>query len=275
VHAVTGKWTPSSAGAQAGWITADVAGLDRLRWMAKGVSFNLSPWLTSWDLDLQLRWALVALLIFLSLTVLPARAAFKAGAVVTDRRATRQLVGWLVCIATLIPVYLVAFWAKHFYGRYTAPLLVVTIPMLAVLATFAGQRFKRLPMVVLGLSPAFFAGLAVVQLHSGHMTLDFPINAGFVSKQISNERRVGAFQSGVLGFFNQDVVNLDGKIDPQALDSIRQGVIHAYIDSQGVDFLVDWPEVLQALLLKGNDGYGWQLCEQQPPGGRSRCYERE
>ena len=73
------------------------------------------------------------------------------------------------------------------------------------------------------------------------MILDLPINAGFVHDQIDSKLLVGAAQSGTVGFFNQNVVNLDGKIDPKAQYSMRHGGIRTYIDSQRIDVLVDWP----------------------------------
>ncbi len=224
IYTQTGTWLPSSAGAESGFITSGDA-LLRLKRMATALLWNVTPWISSWDWEMRFAWAAIVLAVFLASILRPALRSLRAGAVLTDRWAVRQLAAWAVCIAALIPVYLLGFWTWHFYGRFTAPLLVVAIPAIALLATLAGTQLKPLPAVMLALSPTFFVVLACLQMHSGHMTLDLPINAGFVRDQIGDKRLVGAGQSGTVGFFNQNVINLDGKIDHQARYSMTHGGI--------------------------------------------------
>jgi hypothetical protein len=183
----------------------------------------VTQWVSSRELNMRFIWAAIALMIFLGVTLPAILASRKADGGVPNRSSVRQLAAWSVCIGALVPLYLVAFWAWHFYGRYTAPLLVVTIPGVAALAVLAGRRLTRLPTAMLALSPVVFLVLALAQLHRGRMVLDLPINAGFVHYQLDRNRLVGAAQSGIVGFFNENVINLDGKIDPQALSSMRRG----------------------------------------------------
>ena len=66
--------------------------------------------------------------------------------------------------------------------------------------------------------------------------------------RIDRTRRVGAFQAGIYGYFSGlDVVNLDGKVNPDALRALREKRLHRYIDEMGVDYIVDWEGVLFAL----------------------------
>ena len=255
-----------------GWISSgDV--LLRLKWMATALVWNATPWISSWDNDMRFGFAGIVLAAFLGVTLPVAHVSLKAGLDSVNRWAVRQLVAWSVSIITLAPVYFIAFSAWWFYGRYTAPLLVVTIPTLAVLATRASRSFTALPAAMLTLSPVLFVVLAGIQLHSGRMILDLPINAGFVRNQVDNTLLVGAYQTGTVGFFNQNVINLDGKVDAQALYARTHGGIGTYIDSQHIDVLVEWPE-FQKSLLAGYKAGEWRLCEQQP-AGKSRCYERK
>ena len=273
VHVQTGIWVPSSAGAQLGQISTSDASL-RLNGMGRALLWNITPWISSSDNDLRfVRWSAVALAAFLALT-LPAVYAHRKGRItLTDWWYGRQFAAWTITVAALVPVYLIGSWAWHFYGRYTSPLLVVTVPAVAILATIAGRRLKWLPVAMLALSPVMFVMLASVQLHHGHMILDLPINAGFVSNELDGNLRVGAAQSGSVGFFNQNVINLDGKIDAQARYSIGHGGIGSYIDAEHIDVLVDWPEVYRTFLFAGHTGEHWQLCDRQP-AGKSRCYRR-
>lgn len=270
VHTQTGDWMPSSAFAQSRWINSMEAPV-RIRQMANALLWNVAPWVSS--SDISNRWAAIAFAAFAGLTVPVVYRSQNAVADMLNRRTTRQLAAWGVCIAALVPVYVVSFWAWHFYPRYTAPLLIVTIPAVAVLATLAGQRIKGLPPAMLGLSPALFAVLAGLTLHNGRMILDLPINAGFVHDKLDNRLLVGAMQSGTVGFFNRNVINLDGKIDSQAQHAASsEGGIRTYLDNQRIDVLLDWPEVDQ-YLMAGYSAEEWQPCGRQP-GGQSRCYER-
>ena len=271
VHSTTGHFMPSSGSAQAGLISAAGA-VERMRWMAKGLLWNVSPWITSWDFDMQGHPALLALVAVLGLSLPAAYRAHRTGAIALNPRALRALLSWGGCVVPLIPIYLGLFWAQHFYGRYTAPLLVLVIPAIAVLVTAAGQRRRWLPGALLAASPVAFVVLAVTQLHSGHMVLDFPVNAGFVAEELGAGHLVGASQSGALGYFNENVLNLDGKIDPRALASRKDGKIHEYVDAQRADILIDWlPLCLD--IIKAYPSSEWQECDKQPDG-RSTCFMR-
>src|SRR3712207_9582902 len=51
--------------------------------------------------------------------------------------------------------------------------------------------------------------------------------------------RVGAFESGTLGYFHDDTVNLDGKVNRGALRAARSGTSPDYVDRMRIDVLVD------------------------------------
>lgn len=274
VYSKTGDPMPSSAGAEWRVISASDAG-ERFKWMAKALLWGATPWVSSWDYEMAARWSAIALVAFLGLTLPTAYGLMRSGRVEMNREAVRRLGGWGLSIAVVIPVYLLGFWSWHFYGRYMLPLAIVVVPIIAILATIAAERFKLLPAAMLGISPVCFAALAYSQIHSGHMTLDLPINAGFVSAHTSAAREivVGAPQSGIVGYFNPNVVNLDGKIDPQALASIRRGALLDYVAKRGIDVLLDWPEALEEVF-QGHSDHEWQPCAHQP-GGKSRCLVRK
>jgi hypothetical protein len=49
---------------------------------------------------------------------------------------------------------------------------------------------------------------------------------------------VGAFQSGTIGYFRDRVLNLDGKVNGEALR--RRGDSQAYVAERGVNWFCDW-----------------------------------
>jgi len=276
VHSVTGSWSPSSGTASQTWILSDPKWLSRVIFMVKGLTFNLAPWVPSYDWDVSINWTLLSLLVLVGAAAWPARNTMKEGLVAVNRQAVSQLAAWGGSIFILVPVYLIAFWSWHFYGRYTTPFLLVTIPFFSLLIVMAGRSLKSFPAIVLMLCPIVFAVSAITQVHSGQMVLDFPLNAQLFEDSWASQRRIGAQQSGVLGFFHQNVVNLDGKIDAEALKSLRENRLGAYVERERIDVLVDWPENLQSVLQQTT---GWGLCGKQPAGGGvfhrvSVCYER-
>ncbi len=70
---------------------------------------------------------------------------------------------------------------------------------------------------------------------------------GWVDQNVEALTWVGAVQTGTLGFFHDRTINLDGKVNPQALDAVLKRQIPTYVveatfDDQGrqIDYLVDW-----------------------------------
>ena len=85
---------------------------------------------------------------------------------------------------------------------------------------------------------------------------------------------MGAFQSGVIGYFNANVVNLDGKMNPEALTAAASHALPAYLDRADIQYLVDWPSVIDDALPADYLRARWQPCPQQVPGDASICLAR-
>ena len=174
----------------------------------------------------------------------------------------------------MVVVYVALFWAGHFYDRYSAPLLIVVLPGVAwLIATSAPLGFLRRGVVptavVLGLC---FSAWAAIALHRGSIGNTHAVTAGFIYEQYPNQQ-VGAFQSGVAGYFNPNVYNLDGKIDPRALAAMEGDSLDAYVERLGLNVLVDWPGYLSNL----DSAYlatEWRPCPERPNNQSSLCFER-
>jgi len=59
---------------------------------------------------------------------------------------------------------------------------------------------------------------------------------------------VGALQSGTLGFFRIGTVNLDGKVNYDALRARTRGTLWRYVRERHLDYLVDWPGYVAEML---------------------------
>lgn len=269
--AITGSWLPSSGAAQAALITAQSA---PERWLAIWAALlsHLTPWVYSNTGGVFVLAALLSLIVF-GCFVFRRKSDFKC--LVSFLKQQPQLTAWLLGILTLILIYPVFFWATHFYQRYAAPIL---IPVIVIMAKIVIEKMRNLPSLArwmaLFILPVCFFGWAFLSLHMGKIGNSHVVTAGFVQNHFSSVK-VGAFQSGVIGYFNSNVVNLDGKVNQAALNAARDQKLHLYIDSEKIDVLVDWPNYIYGALDSNWLATDWERCKAQIPNGVSICLQRK
>ena len=270
VKTVTGSFWPSSGGAQAEMIAGSNA-LLRLRVMGEALLGHFSPWFF-------LNGGYMALPALLTLGGLAVLVLQQKSARQSLRGALAEksvLLSWLLALLPLPFIYCAFFWATHFYDRYSMPLVIVSLPLLglagAALLEKLPAQATRLAPLLLGL--AFF-GWAGLSLHSGRIGNTHTVAAGYIQHYFSHEK-VGVFQSGVIGYFNPNVINLDGKVNQEALEASEAGKLGDYLDEEGISVLVDWPKYIQRALPQAYLDAGWQACPQAIPGGADLCYIRK
>lgn len=268
---ITGSWMPSSGAAQAALFTAQNAP-QRFWTMGKAVLSHLTPWIYS---NAGGIFSLAAFFSFIAFLALVFRG--KAARLLLISRIKQQpyLMNWLAGVCALTLIYPVFFWPTHFYQRYSAPILV---PLTAIMAIAVAERIRAVSKIVRSIVlyalPACFFGWAFLSLHTGRIGNTHTVTAGFVQNYFSSVK-VGAFQSGIIGYFNPNVTNLDGKVNQSALDYARDKRLHLYIDSEGIDVLVDWPGYINRSLDGDWLASNWDMCEAQVPNGASICLKRK
>ena len=57
-------------------------------------------------------------------------------------------------------------------------------------------------------------------LHAGRVGNTHAVSAGYIANNFNSQEFIGSFQSGVIGFFNDNVINLDGKLDHKSLRAL-------------------------------------------------------
>jgi hypothetical protein len=157
--------------------------------------------------------------------------------------------------------YAASSWAAHFYSRYLSPLLLLVSLLLARGLLELGRRRP-------GLAAALVVAWGVaVPLESvrAHFVPIVERNI-FVIRQVPLvEARVppgawvAALQTGTLGYFRDRVLNLDGKVNPEALE--RRGDVWRYLDERGIGWLCDWPEIFRPFFGSRPEQNGWELVE--------------
>jgi hypothetical protein len=85
--------------------------------------------------------------------------------------------------------------------------------------------------------------------------------------------RIGMWQSGIAGFVAPNVINLDGKVNFDALYANRHGGIGSYIETRELDYLADWRGIADSLVF-ADAKYGGKF-EKFDSIGRVIIFKRE
>lgn len=267
VHHVSGLWMPSSGGASSALISWHTSG-SRILEMLKALTSHFAPWMYTGGKGFLSLLSLVSFIAFMSL--LYRKNAQRAWTGLKKR----IIICWLRAICIFVMVYPIFFWTSFFYHRYSAIVLLFSLPLLGFTAATTDDRqrafLNRFAPPFLASCFAVWAGLS---LHTGRIGNVQCVSAGFVGREFPSSVKIGAWQSGVMGYFNDNVVNLDGKLDFRALMAARQKMLYKYIDEEDIKILIDAPGYIHNAL---DDNYlrKWTMTETQPLNG-SVCLRRQ
>ncbi len=140
--------------------------------------------------------------------------------------------------------YGMLFGAPHFVGRYLYPLS----PFLALLASGVAltvwDRFNLQRSQVAGLGASLVLLVLVVypnvrQYGKGERHQHFQV-VEWIEDNVPESDWVGAVQTGTVGFFHDRTLNLDGKVNPEALVAAREQRIPQYIIEKNLRYIADW-----------------------------------
>jgi hypothetical protein len=210
VYSVTGSFIPSSGSAQSELATIhNVA--PRFLAMLIAINENLTPWLYTGARNIFVLTGFLSLLLFIFFF---RKSLLNTINHIKSHRATKVYNSWLLSLLTLILIYIIFFWASHFYYRYSSPLSVFIIAFFGIIISkFFKDKVRTLKYIFSSIIIILFFLQAYYSLHTGTIGNTHSVSAGFIKQHFSNTKKVGAFQSGVIGYFNNNVINLDGKIE--------------------------------------------------------------
>ncbi|MBL8806017.1 MAG: hypothetical protein JNN22_04140 [Rhodospirillales bacterium] len=166
----------------------------------------------------------------------------------------------LATCAALATYYWLEFFAYWFYVRYFAPLSLLAFVYVPVLAARVAPRLATgvvLATAVLAAVLLAFAwrGEGIF----GHAAND--IQVALAEKYVPEADMVAAGQSGTLGFKRARVVNVDGKVNPEALK--WRGRMWEYLDARGIGWFVDSTWYVETYLGTDPAAHGWHKVAQE------------
>lgn len=148
-------------------------------------------------------------------------------------------------VALLFCYYGLMFGAAHFVTRYMFPASMVLAVLTSgtLVALWAGMSSRGQVVAFAAGGLGLFAIVGATELRT------FQKSARHLHWQVVDFVRtlpattwVAAVQSGTLGYFHDRTINLDGKVNPEALAALLQGddVWHQYIVGSKAEFIIDW-----------------------------------
>ena len=157
--------------------------------------------------------------------------------------------------------YVATNFATWHYTRYFAPIAygISLLGLVAFITSPLQNRFKHL--VFVSFAVVFFAVVGAMLLGKGagnEMVVD---QLALVQRYVPPIESVASGQTGTLGFMRDRVLNIDGKVNHEALK--RRESIPQYLAECNVQWFCDEPELIDRFL--GNDWqqHGWRIIGQK------------
>lgn len=162
----------------------------------------------------------------------------------TSNDSFQVILYWALSFAPLIIIYLIFASVPYFYFRYFSFLLVIALPLLSIILTdYFGAKKRRYAWLLVTAVLVLFSLNNFTGLFLNKSSSSLAVRAGFIKDNFSKEEKIGLFQSGIAGFFFENVVNLDGKMNFDALEYAKQNKLTDYFDSAEINILMEWQEV--------------------------------
>jgi hypothetical protein len=140
-----------------------------------------------------------------------------------------------------IGFYGLYFGASHFIARYFFPLSPFLALLWAAVVVWAWQRVPW-QQVCYGFAALFIMviiGLSVRSYLKGNQHGHFQV-VEWVQQHVAKDVWVGAIQTGTLGYFHDRTINLDGKVNPEALEARKKNGVIRYVIEGKINYLADW-----------------------------------
>lgn len=156
--------------------------------------------------------------------------------------AFRHVCVFLACsILLLALIYGLLFGAAHMARRWLAPAVVLSV-LAGAEGAYVLHRLR--PHLARPAMLALVAVAAVGRVGWAHVESSraSPTNTWGLLEYVRTHdvpAPIGAFQAGLLSWILPDVVNLDGKTNPEALDALEHGRFGAWLAASSVECVVD------------------------------------
>jgi hypothetical protein len=149
---------------------------------------------------------------------------------------------------SLCAFYGLYFGAGHFVNRYLFPLSPILALLWAEVGLWLWLRVRSTPpakpvLIVPLLLVLIVTGLNARLYKQGNIHMHFQV-VEWVNDNVPEDTWVGAIQTGTLGYFHDRTINLDGKVNPEALEAKLNDEIPKYVVEKRIPYLADWAGIV-------------------------------
>jgi len=132
------------------------------------------------------------------------------------------------------------FETYYFVPRYLFPFSAFFI-MIPLVALYNFRRIVNSKLYIIAQAGFLILMIAVsyMRFNEGNFHSHYYMFE-WIEKNVKDEEWVGAFQSGTIGYFHDKTINLDGKVNPDALNALKANKIYEYIGDKKLDYIVNW-----------------------------------
>lgn len=165
---------------------------------------------------------------------------------VTTTRHPMRVAIWAYTLfgCAIVGYYGLSFGARHFLGRYFAPLapLLIVATIWVAMDIFSRREVILRPLAIVAL--LLCIGLGVRYAMPGFRVQGHFQVVDWVEQNVDDAAWVAAVQTGTLGYWHDRTINLDGKVNPDALEARRtKGNVFDYVVESDIDYLADWAPI--------------------------------
>jgi len=178
-----------------------------------------------------------------------------------NQRLTSFYLILLIFSVMLIIWYTISNWAVYFYPRYFMPFVLITFPLAALLIHKIYVFSKRLSITfafVSAIVMLFFISTILFKIElagSGFLNEQLPL----IEQNVPPTELVASGQTGTIGYFLNNVVNLDGKVNYKALEFREH--MWDYLDQEKIPWFCDWKLGVDRFLGTMPENNGWILVD--------------
>ena len=177
-------------------------------------------------------------LILLIIGILVLSSKLKLSHEVRQKFRSSGMLPLLLFSVVLIIFYTFFFRAPHFMARYFQPIRILWSVLFAagVAALWKHRSFRIFIGIASVFALVFFIDRVV---HNAYDISNADLYDAGVWAAAHPEEKIGMLQSGIASFITPNVINLDGKVNDEALHAHQQGRLGEYLRSQRFTFIAD------------------------------------
>lgn len=149
----------------------------------------------------------------------------------------------------IVAFYNFFFSAPHFLVRYLNPLRMLSLILIALIASQLIDWIRERRLIAIAIPVAIAALAFSVYRYVNNFTA--PAKNDFYPLAMwsrAHPGTMGCMQSGAASFFADSVINLDGKVNRDALRARMVGRIGEYIAREHITYLADWKPLVEPLV---------------------------